>query len=1131
MSAPIDTQGAEQEEVVAAPSRLVLPEAPVSEKGAVKAWQEPVEMRTYLPAAPDKNPMFLERRVYQGSSGRVYPLPCIDRVATESVPKLWQAVHIENEYLRVMVLPELGGRIHIGLDKRNGYDFFYRQNVIKPALVGLAGPWLSGGVEFNWPQHHRPATFMPVEVHIERGRDGSVTVWCSDHDPIQRMKGMHGICLHPGRAYIELKARLYNRTLVTQTFLWWANCATQVHEHYQSFFPPDVRWVADHAKRAVTSFPLSDRAYYGVDYPERARTGVPEEEAPPCFQPDGLYAANDLSWYANIPVPTSYMVTHTAEDFFGGYDHAKRAGMVHVANHHIAPGKKQWTWGNHEFGYAWDRSLTDDDGPYIELMAGVYTDNQPDFSYLAPGETKTFSQFWYPIREIGPPQAASVDVALHCEVRGQLVELGIAVTRDIPDATIILSAGGETLKEWNANLEVWKSLALNFVLPPNLREVDIAVEILEANKVLLGFAPALIVPSAVPAVATEPPQPEDISTLEQLYLTGVHLEQYRHATRLPELYWQEALRRDAGDSRTNTAIGRWHLQRGELTHAERHLRCAIARLTERNPNPAESDAYYYLGLALRLAGRSEEAYAAFYKATWVAAWRGPAYHALAEMDASAHHWRAALDHVQRALRADADNNRATALMCAVLAKLGHEAEIEPILREACDRDPLDVWFRFLRGRTMPQDGQQSIDLALDQARAGLFDEAEALLANASDARPDGAGTMALYLRAWLYEQRGESELASELSQLAAEASPDYVFPSRIEEMLALEAACRRDPGDARASYYLGNLLYDKRRHEEAIARWQVSADLDSDFPTVWRNLGLGFFNIQHDADAAVDAFERAFAADPGDARILYERDQLWKRVGIKPHARLAELEQHAYLITHRDDLSVEFATLLNQTGQAERALRLLAGRHFQPWEGGEGMVLAQFVRANMLLAKESLLAGDPQRSVACCNAALLPPQGLSEASHLLANQSDVYYLLGVAYDACGEAAASRRALSRAAHQRGDFQQMSVRLVSEMTYWSAKAEEMLGNQATAMRIFGEILAYADQLSQEPAGIDYFATSLPAMLLFEEDLAQRQRIMSLFLRAQALSVLAGSRKQQPCWTKCSCSTATTQAQRTC
>lgn len=165
-----------------------------------------------------------------------------------------------------MILPEIGGRIHVGQDKTNGYDFFYRQSVIKPALVGLLGPWISGGVEFNWPQHHRPSTYMPVQHAIEHSGDGSVTIWLSEHEPMQRMKGMVGICLHPGKSYNEARVRVYNRTPFAQTFLWWANVGIRVHDHYQAFFPPDVTYVADHAKRAVSSFPIARNFYYGVDY-------------------------------------------------------------------------------------------------------------------------------------------------------------------------------------------------------------------------------------------------------------------------------------------------------------------------------------------------------------------------------------------------------------------------------------------------------------------------------------------------------------------------------------------------------------------------------------------------------------------------------------------------------------------------------------------------------------------------------------------------------------------------------------------------------------------------------------------------------------------------------------------------
>src|SRR5579862_3710535 len=439
--------------------------------GEVRVRREPVVLPTYEPEAPDKNPMFLEKRVYQGSSGRVYPLPFFNRISEAPTDREWDAIYLDNGLVEVMLLPEIGGRVHAIRDLSNGYEAIYRQHVIKPALVGLGGPWVSGGIEFNWPQHHRPSTFMPADVAIQHGDDGSITVWMGEHEPMDRTKGMHGICLHPGRSVVEIKAQLYNRTPYVQTFLWWTNIGTHVHEGYRSFFPPDAHMVADHAKRAVSSYPLCDGLYYGVDYASRARDGVPEGECPRQFVPAHCggesphYAPNDLSWYANIPVPTSYMCVGTEEDFFGGYDHARQAGIVHVANHHIAPGKKQWTWGNHEFGYAWDRNLTDSDGPYIELMAGVYTDNQPDFSFLQPGETKTFSQFWYPIRKIGPPQAANLDAALSFRIQERKAQIGVCTTRCFEGVRIELSRPGELLSQWTGDVAPGKPFLEEAAVP------------------------------------------------------------------------------------------------------------------------------------------------------------------------------------------------------------------------------------------------------------------------------------------------------------------------------------------------------------------------------------------------------------------------------------------------------------------------------------------------------------------------------------------------------------------------------------------------------------------------------------------------------------------------------------------
>jgi hypothetical protein len=126
--------------------------------------RQSVVLPTYAPHAPDPNPMFLEQRVYQGSSGRVYPLPFIDRIADRATPRAWDAVFLENEFVLVMILPQLGGRIHRLLDKTNGYDAIYHQPVIKPALVGLAGPWCSGRVQLA-------ATPPAIHVHADGGGD------------------------------------------------------------------------------------------------------------------------------------------------------------------------------------------------------------------------------------------------------------------------------------------------------------------------------------------------------------------------------------------------------------------------------------------------------------------------------------------------------------------------------------------------------------------------------------------------------------------------------------------------------------------------------------------------------------------------------------------------------------------------------------------------------------------------------------------------------------------------------------------------------------------------------------------------------------------------------------------------
>ena len=1048
----------------------------------VHVWEETITLPTYKAAAAEKSPLFLENRAYQGSTGKVYPLPVTEKISDEKEDVEYRAVYLENDYLKVMILPELGGRIQRALDKTNQYDFVYYNHVIKPALVGLTGPWISGGIEFNWPQHHRPSTYSPVDYYWEENEDGSSTVFVSEIDKMYGTKGMASFTLYPDKSYIEIKGQLYNRTDMPQTFLWWANPAVPVNDNTYSVFPPDVHAVMDHGKRAVSTFPIATGEYYKYDYS----------------------AGIDISCYRNIKVPTSYMAAHSDYDFIGNYDEGIDAGLLHVADHHISPGKKQWTWGNSDFGQAWDRNLTETDGPYIELMTGVYTDNQPDFTWLKPYEEKTFTQYFMPYKHVGRVKNATKDAAVNMELLGKNCVLKAYTSGIYEDATVQVSKGSDILFTEKTTISPVQVYDASFpVTFETLDECTVSVKDKYGN-LLVSYTERKQELEATPEPAEPLLPPSELKSTEELYLGALHLEQYRHATFSPDDYYLEGLKRDPSDIRLNNGYGLLQYRRGNFAESIPYFKKAIEKQTWKNPNPYHGECYFNLGLAFTMTGDLSAAYDAFYKSTWSYENQSSGYYWLACLCCRRGDYASALQFIEQSMIRNWHNMKARVLKAAILRTLKQTSEV--FLDECSKIDPLDMGIRYEKAAVFGQldswkhamrtPAHNYLELSLDYIKAGFYKDALNILSACTDPSP-----MISYYQGYVYILMGETDKAKDMYEKGEEADYAYCFPNRVEEVLILESAIRLLDNASRAHYYLGCLLYDKKQSEKAIAHWETSVAQDTSFAMSYRNLAIAYYNKEKDIDKALKAMKTAFELDPEYSRFLQEYDQLCGKAGYPIDKRLELLNAHLDLVTCRDALYVEYITLLNNTGQYDQALKCLTSHQFHPWEGGEGKVSTQYRYALTQKAIALLDAKHYDEAIKLLEMTKEYPENLGEGKLPNVQDNIADYYLGLAYEAKND---SKTAVSY-------FEKASVGLdepgsvlyyndqPSDTIFYQGLANEKLGNVGAARKCYHQLLSFGQKHIFDKVGYDYFAVSLPEIEVFPSNIQDRNDTYCHYLMA--------------------------------
>ncbi len=1030
--------------------------------GQVQISEQEWVLPTYKVSPSDKNPMFFKGESYQGASKYIYPYGLNDVISNEKEDCPWKALILENEYIKLCVTPEIGGKLYYGTDKTNGYNFIYKNTVVKPSNIGMTGAWVSGGIEWCVIHHHRASTFLPVDYNLEENEDGSKTIWIGETEPRHRMRWTIGITAYPGKSYYSAEVKIHNPTPYTHSFLYWANVAAHTNKDYQVVFPPSVQFATYHAKNSFTHWPVSTEVYNRQDF----TSGV------------------DLSWWINSPNSNSYFAYDLKEDFMGGYDHGKETGTVHIGDHNIIKGAKLWEWGSGARGQATEGRLTENDGPYVEIMVGAFSDNQPDYSWIQPYEVKSFKQFWYPVKNIKGFKNANLNGAVNLEkLDHNKVFLGYYSTQLIKNARIILKNKGNIIYEKNVEISPEITFNEEIKVTGTFDITDLYTEMInnENNEVLVSYQPvAKEYIEELPETVKRPELPKDIATVEELYLTGKRIQQFYNPTLDAMDYYQEALLRDPEDIRTNTAVGNNYLMNGDYLRARSYLARAIKRLTKDYTRPSDCEALYLQGVTLKAMELYDEAIDTLYRATWDYAWHSAAYLELARIASVQGDFTKALALINESLSTNSRNNSAITFKAGIQRRNGDFEGAGKTLEAILQSDPLD--FRAANesyliarasGNKMKADNELAqliskmrdfafnyLETAVGYINDGMQDEAADILQ-----RFKGKNPIISYYLGYLSDYKGNKTEAGNYFNSGKGQSVDYIFPFRLETVKVLETALRYDPSDARAYYYLGNILYDKQP-EKAIGYWEKSVEADPALAIAHRNLGWGYYNHSGDGYKAISEYEKALELEKTEPIFYEELDALYEMSNAPVEKRLSLFEGSNEITGKRDDTFARQISVLTLAGESEKAVEYLEGRVFN-YREGSSRVRDIIIDAHLILGIKQMKEGNSKEALENFLLAQVPEEEATGGRSGNRN-IQVNYYIGLAYEAMGNKAKAKNYFTLSAEgnsRSSDF----------VKYYQGMSCLKLGKKAEATEMFNSLVEEGEQqISQRSTqGADFFA----------------------------------------------------------
>lgn len=886
---------------------------PANSFGQANIAEEHQVIKTYPFGDPNPVP------IMASNNPHIYPYFTYDEYSQSGADEEWKVIRMENEFIEVYILPEVGGKVWGAVEKSTGKEFIYQNSANKFRNIALRGPWTSGGIEFNFGiVGHTPSTATPVDYKMRKNPDGSVSTIVGSIDLPSRTEWRVEITLPEDKAYFETKSFWYNPTPLEQSNYVWLTAAARVSDDLKFYYPGE--YAVGHAGD-VQPWPIDEE---GRDL--------------------SLYKNNDFGSHRSI-----HVVGEKAEHF-GGYWLGEDFGFGNWSLYNDMPGKKLWLWAQSRSGAIWEDLLTDNDGQYMEFQSGRLfsqttggTAETPfDYDAFEVGASDTWKELWFPVKETGGISAASPHGVLHVEEDNRDTIVKLMALQSIDD-DLTISIGDSLLSSTRVSLD-----------PIELYQDTLSIAGSEEN-VRIELGQNKLVFDAGRDASLDRPLENDLSLSEST--AGYHVQRARNevANRNYEAGLEEyhaAIEKDPALIEAHAGLATLYYRRGEYQKALDYAREALSH------NTYDSDANYIYGIVKNRIEDDVEALEALGWAARSLKYRSSAYATMAEIYLENGQHDRAIEFANRSLDFNAMSVNAHKVLAVSYRKKKEVEQAHAVLDNLLEIDPLNHFTNFerylldqsnsrlSRFNSMIQDElphERYLELGIYYANMGLNEEAIRVLNEAPE------NPIVYYWLAYLGKDDANNNSRNYLDS-ALKTSPYLVFPSRLETLPVLKWAGEQIPS-WQSPYYLGLIYWSVGRLEDAEQQF-ARVDDESDFAAFYLSRGKLRQSLNADPDIIYEDFETALSLDLDEWRSWNEVNNFYLDEG--PSTEALDHSQEAYeRFPDNDAIAMDYARALLQNRKFKTAVDHLEEIQILPSEHTRGTRTA-YEQAATFSALESI---------------------------------------------------------------------------------------------------------------------------------------------------------------------------------